>query len=275
MTAGSLPVASSGPVRVALSTAVAYVRRTLAYTIEVVRWPLFPILFYATLILTYQAAGRQSVDGVSPESFLLVGIFGMTLWSTAIWSGGYAIELERDSGTINSLFLAPVSRDAIVIGYSLGAISVFVAPAMVIATLLGLVAGVEFNVSQAYAPLAAGIALMIAALAMAHLLAGAFVLTRRANMFANFLQAPIYVLSGMVVPIDNLPKALQWFAFIFPVSAGLDALRGTLLSGEPLGAVAGPIVRLLVISAVLFVAGHKILERVEDAARNAGTLDFE
>ena len=275
MTAAAPAIRTAGPSRVALSTAVAYVRRTMAYTIEIVRWPLFPILFYSTLMLTYQAAGRESVDQLSPEAFLLVGIFGMTLWSTAIWAGGYAIESERYTGTINSLFLTPANRDAIVLGYSLGAISVFVVPAMTVATVLGIVAGVEFDVSQIYAPLAAGASLVVATLAMAHLLSGAFVLTRRANMFANFLQAPIYVLSGMVVPIDDLPRVLQWFAYIFPVSAGMDALRATLLAGEPLSAVTEQLLRLLVISAVLFIAGHWILGRVEYAARDAGTLDFE
>ena len=275
MTAATISIDSSGQVRVALSTAVAYVRRTLAYTIEVVRWPLFPILFYSTLILTYQAAGRESIDGLSPASFLLVGIFGMTLWSTAIWSGGYAIEWERSEGTISSLFLTPASRDAVVIGYSLGAISVFVFPAMIVATALGVVAGVEFHISQPLAPLVTGGSLLIAALAMAHLLSGAFVLTRRANMFANFLQAPIYVLSGMVVPIDDLPEALQWFAYIFPVSAGMEALRGTLFAGDPLSAVLEELIRLIVVSAAIFVAGHLILRRVEYAARDAGTLDFE
>jgi ABC-2 type transport system permease protein len=261
--------------RVALATAVAYVRQTLAYTIEIVRWPLFPIIFYMTLILTYQAAGRETVDQLSPEAFLLVGIFGMTLWSTAIWSGGYAIESERYTGTINSLFLTPASRDAVVIGYSLGAISVFVAPAMIVATLIGIVTGVEFEISQPIAPIVCGIALVIASLAMAHLLSGAFILTRRANMFANFLQAPIYLLSGMVVPIDDLPHALRWFAYIFPVSAGMDALRGTLLTGDSLSSVAAPLIRLLVVSVLLFVVGHWMLGRVEHAARSAGSLDFE
>jgi ABC-type multidrug transport system permease subunit len=94
-------------------------------------------------------------------------------------------------------------------------------------------------------------------------------------MFANFLQTPIYVLSGMVVPIEDLPKAAQWFAFVFPVSAGMDALRGTLLTGSTLSDVAEPLVRLFLVSAALFAAGHWTLGRVEHAARDAGTLDFE
>ena len=246
-----------------------------SYTIEVVRWPLYPLLFYATLLLTYRAAGRDSVDQVSPEAFLLVGVVGMALWSAAIWSGGYAIETERSTGTINSLFLSPASRNAVVIGYSLGAIAVFVLPTTLAAVLLALLFGVEFEIADPIAVAAAFGSLIVAALAMAHLLAGAFVLTRRANMFANFLQSPIYLLSGMLVPVGDLPEVVQGFAYVFPISAGMDALRSTMLSGAGLGAVADPLLRLLVVSVVLVLAGHLLLGRVEHAARNAGTLDFE
>lgn len=266
---------TAGTARVGLATAGSYIRQTLAYTIEVVRWPIFPLLYYLTFSFTYQAAGRESVAGVSPEAFLLVGLFGMTLWSSAIWSGGYAVETERSAGTINSLFLTPASRGAVVLGYSLGAIAIFVAPTMTVATLLAFAFGVDFNVTDPFAVVVAFGALLIAALAMAYLLSGAFVLTRRANMFANFLQSPIYLLSGMALPVDDLPGWLQWFAWVFPLSAGMDALRGTLLSGQSLGDISDSIIRLLILAALLMAAGQWLLGKVEHAARDTGSLDFE
>ncbi len=266
---------SGNALRVCLATAVTEIRRTLAYTIEVIRWPLFPLLFYISLYFTYEAAGRESAGAVSPAAFLLVGIFGMTLWSSAIWSGGYAVETERSAGTINSLFLTPASRGAVVIGYSLGAIAVFVAPTMVVTTMLAMILGVDFDIADPAAVIVAFASLLLAAIAMGYLLAGAFVLTRRANMFANFLQTPIYLLSGMVVPVRDLPEVLQWFAAVFPISAGMDALRGTLLTGQTMSMISDSIFKLLAISLIVMVIGHWLLGRVEHAARNAGTLDFE
>lgn len=271
----AVAIASAGTLRTCYATARAQIKRTLAYTIEVVRWPLFPLLFYVTLLFTYDAAGRTTVDNVSPAAFLLVGIFGMVLWSTAIWSGGYAVESERYEGTINSLFLTPAGRGAVVLGYSLGSLFVFVWPTMLVATGIAIVAGVDFVVNDPLAVLLSFAALIVAALALSYLLAGGFVLTRKANMFANFLQSPIYLLSGMMVPIDDLPEAVQWFAYIFPVSAGMEALRATLLAGASTGDILEPLARLVAASAVLMVIGHWLLERVEHAARNAGTLDFE
>ena len=266
---------TSDTTRVCLAAAASYIRQTVAYTIEVVRWPIYPLLFYLSLYFTYQAAGRDTAGDVSPEAFLLVGVFGMTLWSSSIWSGGYAVESERSAGTINSLFLSPASRGAVVIGYSLGALTIFVVPTMVVATALAFFLGVDFDVADPLAVLVAFGALLAAALALAYLLSGAFVLTRRANMFANFVQTPIYLLSGMAVPVDDLPEWLHWFAWAFPLSGGMEALRGTLLSGQSLEDISATIIRLLLVSAVLLIAGQWLLGRVEHAARNAGTLDFE
>lgn len=268
-------IQTGNALRVCLATASTEIRRTLAYTIEVIRWPLFPLLFYVSLYFTYQAAGRETAGSVSPAAFLLVGIFGMTLWSSAIWSGGYAVETERSAGTINSLFLTPASRGAVVIGYSLGAIAVFVAPTMIVATMLAMILGVEFNIVDPLAVVVSFVSLLVAAIAMGYLLAGAFVLTRRANMLANFLQTPIYLLSGMVVPVDDLPEILRWFAAVFPISAGMDAMRGTLLAGQTTGAITDSIFKLLIVSLILMVIGQWLLGRVEHAARSAGTLDFE
>lgn len=270
--AGSAP---AGPLRVCLATARAQIDRTLAHTIEVVRWPLYPAIYYMILLITYRASGRESVAGVSPESFLLVGAFGMVLWTSAVWTGGYAIEWERSEGTILSLFLTPASRGAVVIGYELGSLAIFVLPTIAVVTVLGIVAGAEVNVAHPLAVIASGLVLLAGTVAIGYVLAGAFVLTRRANMIANFIQSPIYLLSGMVVPVEDLPRALQWFAYIFPISAGMTALRDTLLSGAGFGDIAEPLTRFAIVSAGLFVFGHWLLGRVEHVAKRGDQLDFD
>jgi ABC-2 type transport system permease protein len=264
-----------GFIAVCLATAQAAIKGTLAYTIEVVRWPLFPVLYFSTLLLTYRAAGRTTADGLSPEGFLLVGTFAMTLWGSAIWTGGYAIERERAEGTISSLFLTPASRSAVVLGHSLGSLLIYVAPTAVIVSILAILSGARFEVGDPLAALLAFLALIGGALALGYLLSGAFVLTRRANVFANFIQSPIYLLGGMVVPVDDLPRLLEWFSFVFPLSAGMDALRAALLAGASTADIAGDLARFAVMSAALLVIGNVLLRRVENVAKRGGKLDFE
>lgn len=267
--------ASAGSLRVCLATARAQINRTLAYVIEVVRWPLYPAIYFGILLITYRVSGRELVAGVSPEGFLLVGTFGMVLWSSAVWTGGYAIEWERSEGTILSLFLTPASRSAVVIGYELGSLAVFVLPTIAVVTVLGFAVGAEFNVADPLAVVASALVLLAGTVAMGYVLAGAFVLTRRANMIANFIQSPIYLLSGMVVPVDDLPEFMQWFAYVFPISAGMTALRETLLAGAGFGDIAEPLARFAIVSAGLFVLGHWLLRRVENVAKRGDQLDFD
>lgn len=262
-------------VTVLFATAWAEVKRKRAYAIEIVRWPLFPVIYFLTLLLTYRTSGQATAGGYNVEGFLLVGAIGIVFWSATIWSGGYAVEIERTEGTINSLFLTPASRAAVIMGYGLGSYAVFIVPAVVVLALLGMATGAEFNIQSPLAVLLSGAALTFGALALGHALSGGFVLTRRANLWANFLQAPIYLLSGMVVPVSDLPGWLSWFAQIFPISAGMDALRDALLASATVGDVAGPLARLGISSLAVFIVGSLLLRRVENVAKRGGQFDLD
>lgn len=258
-----------------LVTAYMEIRRTLAYRIEVVRWPVWPTMYFVTLLITYSVADRGNVNGISPEAFLLVGTWGMALWSSAIWTSGYAIERERREGTILSLFLSPASRGAVIFGYAAGSLLVFVIPTMLIVAGVALISGAEFNISDPLAVAASAFALVGSAVMLGYMLAGAFVLSRRANMIANFLQSPIFLLSGMVVPVDDLPGPLQFFAEIFPISAGMEALRASLLRGASFSDVAPDLVRVLILAIVLAIMGFWLIRRVEHVAKRGDQLDFD
>ena len=258
-----------------VQTARSYVIRQMAYTIEIIRWPLWPVMYFLVLALTYQVSGRTEVNGMSPEGFLLVGTIGMVLWTSSIWTGGYAIEIERWEGTIQSLLLTPGSRSGVVIGYAVGSLVVFILPSILILVVLAVLLGAEFTIHDPLAVIVSAMSLLAGSLALGYFLSGAFVLTRKANMFANFVQSPIYLLSGMVVPISALPKALQWFAYIFPISAAMTALRETLLAGASLGDVSNLLLRFIVFSAVFSVGGWYMLRKVEHVAKRGGALDLD
>lgn len=260
---------------VLLATAWAEIQRTRAYTIEIVRWPLFPMIYFSTLLITYRVSGQQTVAGYGVEGFLMVGAIGMVLWTSTVWSAGYAIEIERTEGTINSLFLTPASRSAVTMGYGLGSYVMFIVPTALVLTVLGVLTGARFDIQSPMAVVLSLLALGLGALALGHALAGGFVLTRRANLWANFLQTPIYLLSGMVVPVSALPDWLGWFARVFPISAGMNALRESLLAGASVADIAEPLMRFGLSSVVLLIVGTLLLRRVENVAKRGGQFDLD
>lgn len=257
------------------STARAYIIRRLAYIVDVIRWPMYPTFYFLTLVLAYRVASRTSVDGFDVRGYLLVGTIGVVLWQSNLWASGYAIEAERFEGTINALFLTPASRAAVVLGYALGSLTVWIVPNTLI------LAGVAFaihagaRINDPLAVIASMLSLVVATVALGFAVAGIFVLSRRANLLANFFQSPVYLLSGMLVPISALPSWMRLAAGVFPLSAGMSALRRSLLGGAGLMDVSGDLARLLLLSSVLFLFGLFMLQRVENVAKRGGELDFD
>jgi ABC-2 type transport system permease protein len=270
-----IPPIIEGFTRVLFASAGTFVRRQSAYAIELIRWPMFPVLYFLTLYLTYQVSGREMVAGYPTAGFLLVGVIGMVLWTSNLWDSGYAIEYMRYEGTISALFLSPASRSAVVFGYGVGSLFILVVPAATVLGTIVIVLGVEFGVASVPAVALSVAGMLMASMSLGYVLAGFFVLTRRANVIANFLQAPIYLLSGAVLPVSQLPGSLQLFARVFPLSYGMDAVRDTLLAGATVQDIAGTLAGLSLSSIALLILGAILLRRVEHDARNGAELDFE
>jgi ABC-2 type transport system permease protein len=273
---GPTPVGFRSPIAypwaVVSATATAYVKRSNAYLIDILRTPLDPLSLYATWRIAYAVAGHGRV-APAVSGFLLVGMVGLITWTSTIWSSGYAIEQERWEGTVTALFLAPASRSAVVVGYGLGSL-IWLLPSFAVVTLIGVATGARLHVADPLAAIVALGALLAASLATGYALAGLFVLSRRGNLLANFLQLPIYLLAGFVVPRTRLPGPLHALSAAIPAGHAVDALRASALSAATLPAILGPLGLTLVTSALYALVGFVALRRVERVAKRAGELDL-
>src|SRR5579872_1038854 len=252
--------------RVAKATARGFLRRLSAYKIQLIRWPIGPILTFALWRVMYGASGRTDLSGATLSGFLVTGVFGTILLSSSIWTSGYAIEWERDEGTSGSLFLSPASRSAVVAGYGIGAFVWFV-PSFVALVILAFATGASLNVADPLAATISAVAMVLASLAMGFAFAGLFILSRRGNLIANVMQPPLMLLAGFAVPLSRLPVWAQAIGNVLPLTHALEALRATTLGGADL-ATAGPELLLTLGTTLAFLAvGAFGLRRVEHVAR--------
>lgn len=258
---------------VTLATARAYLQRMQAYLIQFIRWPLGPLFTFATWRITYGVSGRSQVDGATLSGFLIVGIFGVVLWSSSLWASGYALEWERGEGTSGSLLLTPASRASVVAGYGLGSLIWFL-PSFAGIALLGWLSGARLHVSDGPA-LVLSIAMMVlASLAAGFFFSGLFILSRRGNLIANVLQAPIYLLSGMLIPLSLLPAWSRPLAEAIPATHAVGALRESALTGASLGQISPDLIWALGVSALWIAIGILGLRRVEHVAKRTGQLEL-
>jgi ABC-2 type transport system permease protein len=210
---------------------------------------------------------------VNVTGFLLVGMLGLEAASAAVWASGYAIEAERAEGTIAALFLAPVSRWAIIVGQGLAGF-VCALPSVAVLVLVGVVMRADVHVAAPAALALSVVALLSASLSIGFALASLFVLTRHGNLVANVIQHPLYLLGGFIVPRSSLPSWLAPLSDALPIGHATDAFRDAALANATLGDVLPSLAAAFGLSALFAALGALLLRRVEYAAKRSGQLDF-
>jgi ABC-2 type transport system permease protein len=101
-------------------------------------------------------------------------------------------------------------------------------------------------------------------------LASTFVLYRNANAFANLLEYPIWLITGLLVPVALLPGWVEPISWVLAPTWGVKAVRESALGGEPLFAIA----MCLLLSAIYLVIGWFSMANFERLARKQATLSL-
>jgi len=79
-------------------------------------------------------------------------------------------------------------------------------------------------------------------------------------------------LSGLIFPLQSMPRALLPFSYLLPLTFGLVALRLTLLGGASVTEVANPLIALLLMTAVFLALSVWLIGYAERSAKAKATL---
>jgi len=208
--------------------------------------------------------------GATPHRLLeaAVGAGLMGVWSSVLFGSGGAIQNQRWQGTLEVLMLAPQPPALVILPVTL-ATAVTGTYAMVATLLWGrLLYGIRLDVADPAGFAVATPACVLALGMFGLLLAATFVLLRNANALANTLEYPIWLVSGMLVPIPTLPGWTGPVAATLPTTWGARAVREA-ASGGP---VWPSLAICLAISSACLALGALAMSYVERRARVAATL---
>lgn len=259
--------------RVFAGTAWRNVLEFASRPILIVRALLTPALYLLTYLIAYRISGQKTVDGQDALGFLYLGLVAIDAWNSTLWGSGYAFQHERDLQTMGAVMMAPIHRTPYVLGNGM-ALYLWSIPAQLIGLFVALGLGAHFDVQHPIALLVALLALYLGSLAVGYAFAPLFVLSRQANLIANFLQVPVYLVAGFIVPRSVLPGWLARPTAILPIVPGLDVSRATALSGAGFAAI-GPSLALWAAGCALcIVIGFWGLRRVDRITRREGTLEL-
>jgi ABC-2 type transport system permease protein len=197
-----------------------------------------------------------------------VGAGLMGVWSSVLFGSGGAIQNQRWQGTLEMIMLAPRRPVAVLLPITLA--TGVVGSYALLATLIWgrLLYGVRLDFAHPYAFVLAAVVCVLALGMSGLLLASTFVLMRNANALANTLEYPVWLLSGMLVPLTVLPSWTGPVAAALPTTWGARALREA-TDGGPVWPSLGVCVA---ISMVFLGLGALTLGHVERRARVNATL---
>jgi ABC-2 type transport system permease protein len=198
----------------------------------------------------FQKAGNGSY-----LQFVAPGVISMTILFSAIFSG-IAMLWDRQFGFLKETLVAPVPRIEVMIGRTMGGATVAVIQGTLI-LMVCLIAGFR-PTHLSLLPLAfvfmALIAIVFAALGTAF---GSILQDMQGfQLIMNFMVLPIFFLSGALFPLTNLPKPLAIITRLDPLTYGVDALRGVLISASHFGLALDVSVLCTIAVAFLSLGGY-------------------
>jgi ABC-2 type transport system permease protein len=101
-------------------------------------------------------------------------------------------------------------------------------------------------------------------------LASTFVLYRHANALSNLLEYPVWLTTGVLVPLSLVPGWTHLIGWVLAPTWGIKALRSAALGGDPLVGIG----MCLVLGCAYLLIGGVCLAHFERLARDRGTLSL-
>lgn len=165
------------------------------------------------------------------------GIMGMIFILICAMMTSVSIVSEKENGTMNLLLVSPVKPYSIIIGklvpYFILSCGILTVILLLGYTVLGLPLSASIInviwVSILYIVLSLSIGLLVSTLVNTQLSA--------LMVSAVIFMLPILMFSGMIFPIDNMPKVLQWFSSIVPARWYISAMRKLMVEHLSVGYV--------------------------------------
>lgn len=240
-----------------------------------------PLAVSLILVAMYWAVSGEALYSAAFAGFFVANAFHSYV-NTVVVDLGWVVFSEREEyETLKYVYASPIGMPTFLLGRSVikfarGTISVLLSLA------LGWYAlGVRWDWGAAqWGPLVATVVLgLVATLCGAMLVAGAcLVLTRAAVVVLDGVTLALYLMCGVIFPVDLLPLPLRALSFLLPWTWWYEALRrfllgatasasfGTLSDAQLLGGLA-------VVTAVFALVAERLFRAFENRARALGRLD--
>jgi ABC-2 type transport system permease protein len=262
------------------SELVKNIKSLLAYPTIIVFWAIFPIFWFIPFILQGQAfvGGSESASFAQITGsgeyipFIVIGAVLNSYVNTLLYGMGENIRKEAYQGTLDYVLVAPCNQVYVLIGKALSeslSSTIFAVSQLAISVLLfgmnitlGVIAPVFFII----------ILLILGLYGMSLILAAVSLMYKQSYDLSESIGYIFYIFAPVRYPIESLPTWAQIFGKLIPITYALIIVRSIMLLGADLSAVYLEVIALIIIDAVLLVAGFYLFSWMEKKTRKSGTI---
>jgi ABC-2 type transport system permease protein len=224
-----------------------------------------PVIFASIAFFMVESGTRSGA-----LLYVALGAGLMGIWSATLFGSGGAIQWQRWHGTLELLVGAPAPFIATLFPLTVATASLGVYS--IGATLLWgrLLFGVPLDFASLL-ELAVAVPVTVLSLGMLGLLlASTFVLYRHANAFANLLEYPVWLITGLLIPLSLLPGWVTPIAWTLSPTWGIRAIRDAAFGGG-----AWPEIAMCIGLGVIYLGlGAVALRNFERLARDRATVSL-
>jgi ABC-type multidrug transport system permease subunit len=179
-------------------------------------------------------SGSRYIDFVVP------GLLGMTLMSSAIWAIGFWIVEARQKKLLKRLIASPMPRSQYLASFLFCKLLLLVIEVGAFLGFSHFVFGVPARGSfWQLALLCVLVSLTFAAMGI--LIASRAKTMQGVSGLMNLTMLPMWILSGVFFSASRFPNAVQPFIRVLPLTAAIDALRANMLQGTSLTHMLAPL----------------------------------
>jgi ABC-type multidrug transport system permease subunit len=182
---------------------------------------------------------------------MIPGLVAAILMLSVLAIMSQAVVRERESGTLEQMFVTPITRGE----YLIGKVTPYVLLAVVQISLVALVGIFWFRVPfhGKFAEVAAGLGLfMLTVIGLGLLVSLASRTRQQAQQTVLFIMLPMMLLSGFIFPIESMPAALVPVTYVMPLTWAVLLLRGAFVKGVGFSALVPELLILVLFAVAIF-----------------------
>lgn len=227
------------------------------------------------LLIALLALWMLRDKGSEYAMFIVVGSGLTGLWSSLLFVSGNSINMERWSGTLETLVGVPTSLELIVFGKNLANVLQSIVSMVASYILAALIFGYSLHIDQPFLFSISLFLALISFISFGLVIAPVFVMNPSVQQWQNAMEFPVFILCGFLFPIALLPGWITPLSYLLPPYWAARALHSTSTGGASQEEVMFYWAMMALFSLIYYFISKQLFRLMLVKARRDATLDVE